>query len=502
MNLSRIKRIITMLLPLMSSSMAIAQDDFQKIFNQFKQANEKEFLDFRKKANMEYVEFLRKSWEDFDGETAMPVPKHDEPVVPPVIASEEDLKKHKEERQIIYEEVIPEVKPVPAPMPIAPIEESLTHTTERLSFSIYNTDCTVRYDESAKPFLIDVNQDAVADYWNELYRSGEVENLLYDCFQLRECLDLCDWAFYKMTESMSKALYPSDRNEATLFHAYVLSQAGFRLRIGYSVEDEHLHFIVAAECDIYEYPYWELDEGRYYLLDGCDLKKMRLVMTDFAGSHPMRLTIGNDNRFAENLSDVRSLASERYDYVKASIRTNLNLLSFYEEYPQALVNNDPRTRWRFYAEAPLGYNVRETLYPQLKQHLSGKSELEAVEILLNFVQTGLEYENDEKIWGMDRAFFADESLYYPFCDCEDRSILFSRLVRDLMGLDVALIYYPGHLAAAVRFNELVEGDYIVVDDIRYTVCDPTYVNAHVGMTIPDMDNSSAFVILLNQRRTP
>lgn len=71
-----------------------------------------------------------------------------------------------------------------------------------------------------------------------------------------------------MTEAMSKALYPSHRDEATLFQAYVLSQAGFRLRIGHSEEDGHLHFILAAECDIYEYPYWELAEGRYYLLDG------------------------------------------------------------------------------------------------------------------------------------------------------------------------------------------------------------------------------------------
>lgn len=299
-----------------------------------------------------------------------------------------------------------------------------------------------------------------------------------------------------MTEAMSKALYPSHRDEATLFQAYVLSQAGFRLRIGHSEEDGHLHFILAAECDIYEYPYWELAEGRYYLLDGCDLKKMRIVKTDFTGAQPMRLSISNDNRFSENLSEERTLVSDRYGYVKATVRTNLNLLSFYEEYPQALVNNDPRTRWRFYAEAPLSYNVRETLYPQMKQHLAGKNEHEAVEILLNFVQTSLEYEHDEKVWGTDRAFFADESLYYDYCDCEDRSILFSRLVRDLTGLDVALIYYPGHLAAAVRFNEPVEGDYILLDGMKYTVCDPTYVNANVGMTLPDMDNSCAFVLTL------
>lgn len=119
--------------------------------------------------------------------------------------------------------------------------------------------------------------------------------------------------------------------------------------------------------------------------------------------------------------------------------------------------------------------------------------------LLNFVQTAFEYEYDDKVWGCDRAFFAEETLYYPYCDCEDRSILFSRLVRDLMGLDVALVYYPGHLATAVAFNDEVPGDYIELGGRRYVVCDPTFIGAPVGMTMPGMDNSGAKVLLLSRK---
>ena len=155
-----------------------------------------------------------------------------------------------------------------------------------------------------------------------------------------------------------------------------------------------------------------------------------------------------------------------------------------------------RTKWRFYANVPASHNIRETVYPTLRQAIVGKSEHQAVNMLLNFVQTAFVYEYDEEVWGTDRSFFADESLYYPYCDCEDRSILFSRLVRDLMGLDVVLIYYPGHLATAVKFSSDVTGDYITYQGDRYTVCDPTYINAPVGMTMPDMDNASAFVVVL------
>ena len=119
-----------------------------------------------------------------------------------------------------------------------------------------------------------------------------------------------------------------------------------------------------------------------------------------------------------------------------------------------------------------------------------------MERLLNWVQTSLVYEYDDKVWGHDRAFFAEESLFYPYADCEDRSILISRLVRDLLGLKTILIYYPGHLAMAVGFTEDVKGDYILLNGHKFVVCDPTYIGARVGETMPKMDNATAKVILL------
>lgn len=136
------------------------------------------------------------------------------------------------------------------------------------------------------------------------------------------------------------------------------------------------------------------------------------------------------------------------------------------------------------------------LYPPLRSAIEGCTQQEAANRLLNFVQTAFEYEYDDKVWGYDRPFFAEETLFYPYCDCEDRSILFSRLVRDLMGLDVVLVYYPGHLATAVAFTEDVAGDYLMVGGRKFVVCDPTFINAPVGRTIPDMNNAEACVLRL------
>ena len=162
-----------------------------------------------------------------------------------------------------------------------------------------------------------------------------------------------------------------------------------------------------------------------------------------------------------------------------------------------MVGDNFVTRWAMYANTPLDDNVKAQIYPALKSAVSGCGQLEAVNKLLNFVQTGFEYEYDDKVWGGDRAFFAEESLHYPYCDCEDRSILFTHLVRDLLGLRCILIYYPGHLASAVEFAQgVAPGDYIKLGDDKFTIADATYIGAEVGRTMPGMDNEKAKVILL------
>ena len=83
-----------------------------------------------------------------------------------------------------------------------------------------------------------------------------------------------------------------------------------------------------------------------------------------------------------------------------------------------------------------------------------------------------------------------------YSDCEDRAILFCNLVKNILALDVAFVSYPGHLATAVHFTQDISGDYFLVNGKRYLVCDPTYINAPIGWTMPGMNNSTAQVFLM------
>ena len=202
-------------------------------------------------------------------------------------------------------------------------------------------------------------------------------------------------------------------------------------------------------------------------------------------------------KLPESLSETRILCSERYADMKVASQVNRNLLDFYSHYPTSVVGNNVCTRWAMYADAPLCTPAETHVVNVLKEKLKNSDEQLALNKLLNFVQTAFVYEYDDKVWGGDRAFFGDETLFYPYCDCEDRSILFSKLVREILGLEVLLVYYPGHLATAVHTRTDIPGDYILLNGKRFLVCDPTYVGAPIGKTMPAMDNQSAKVILLN-----
>lgn len=490
-----IKRVILIIGVAAATVSTAAAQDFEDLFSDFARQADKEFTSFRDKANKEYAEFMRKSWEWFEGKEPETPPVKEEPVVPPVVLPEEDLDKDRKDREIPYGELVPEPEPAPAPTPVEPIEEVPAPVVGSVVFELYGTECSARFDVGRKPLMRDVSENSIADFWDALTACDGMDNMLYDIYGQRESLHLCDWAYYKYVSAFAEAVYP-ESDAADVLLVYIMTQSGFKIKMGIDKE-LHIHPLMAVECALYDYPYFDVAGQSYYVLDDKSVRSLKILEDNFpATMHPMRISMEQENLFTEHLSPLRSLTSRRYPEASVTTTSNLNLISFFDEYPLAFVNDDIRTKWRFYANVPVSHNVRESVYPGLKRVIAGKSEHQAADILLNFVQTAFEYEYDDKVWGGDRSFFADESIYYPYCDCEDRSILFSRLVRDLMGLDVVLIYYPGHLAAAVKFTENVSGDYISYNGSRYIICDPTYINAPVGVTMPDMDNASAFVVVL------
>ena len=169
------------------------------------------------------------------------------------------------------------------------------------------------------------------------------------------------------------------------------------------------------------------------------------------------------------------------------------------------------SQWELYANRPLSENVKTQLYPQLRKYILNFGQRAATNVLLDWIQTSFKFSSRSKRQTsgskqIDRPFFPEEMLYYLNGDSEDFSILFSRVIRDLLGLDVALVNYTSkvdgktfsHMATAIAFTDEVEGDAVVVGEQRFVIADPTYQGAPVGRTHPHCDNSKAQIIVLKR----
>jgi len=117
-------------------------------------------------------------------------------------------------------------------------------------------------------------------------------------------------------------------------------------------------------------------------------------------------------------------------------------------------------------------------------------------MILRYLQTSFDYQTDDQQFGYERPFFADENFFYPYNNCKDRAILYCILVNDLLGLEAVLLEYPSHLATAVHFPETVSGDYFMLGNKKFTVCDPTYIGASIGMTMPNLKNVPVEIVKL------
>jgi hypothetical protein len=202
--------------------------------------------------------------------------------------------------------------------------------------------------------------------------------------------------------------------------------------------------------------------------------------------------------------------------IKADVMPTQATVTFNAQHIKALANSpvalkQGKPQWDVYANTPLSDEVKSQLYPQLRKYILNYGQQAAVNVLLDWVQTSCKFTSRAKrqtstAKPIDRPFYPEEMLYYLNGDSEDFAILFSRIVRDLMGLDVALVNYTAkvdgktfnHMATAVCFTDDVEGDAVTIGEQRYVIADPTYQGAPVGRTHPHCDNSTATIIRLNR----
>lgn len=488
------KRLILTVLAFLSAISLMAQDDdwnkriresqenARKEYEAFRQQAEQNYNDFRRRANEEYARFMEDPWAAFKTQPAEEIPKLPKPVTPVLAVPN---------TKPVLKPIPFESKPLspvpfdePQPQPVEPLTPKVQPNVPEMTVRFFGTNIAFHFSASEPLHLKNSSESSVSAMWRQLSEPA-YDNLIAECLKSRTDLNLCDWGYVMLTKQVAEKICGERTNESVVLHMFLLTQSGYQVRI--ARDNDKLCVLVGSEEKIYRYKFFKINNIKYYCFDkSIEGKSVQIFNHAFPKEKMLRLNLSQP-KLAVNKTQPRTISSKRFPQAKATVVMNQNLIDFFNSCP---VNSE----WQLYSKASFSALAKETLYPALRKAIEGKTQAQAANILLNFVQTGFEYATDQEQFGYERPLYPDESLYYPYCDCEDRSIFYACLVRELLGLDVVLLDYPEHLSTAVCFTEKVDGDYLMIEGKKYIACDPTYIGADIGLSMPSMRGKSPIAI--------
>ena len=377
-----------------------------------------------------------------------------------------------------------QVKPQPKPKAKPAMQSSLQKEFYP-SVAINYCNTKLYIDASMKGVInITSSQEcAVADGYEALCRSN-YKPLIANCQQAQKDFRLNDWGVFLFVKTAAEALC-NDENSCIVMQQFLLNELGYRAKMARRGDRNQLLLFVATDCMVYGHPYFTKEGLNYYNINGTEACTFYMCNQDSKKAKtPVAMRLNNAP--ALNSGVVSRQRTNKAGNVSVSVNVSKSLMDFYASMPQC--------DYGVYAKAPVAGSLAQEVLGTLRPLVQGKSEVDAANLLLNFVQTGFKYATDEEQFGFEKPFFVEELFYYPACDCEDRSVLFGWLVRELLGLDVVYLDYPNHIATAVQFKGDVKGDFLTVDGKRYTVCDPTYIGASIGMTMPNLRSAGVSIL--------
>jgi NifU-like protein involved in Fe-S cluster formation len=369
------------------------------------------------------------------------------------------------------------------------VERKIPKTQNIVKVNFYNKEIKFNYDKNMEFRLSNINKNSISDFWEKISKT-KYKALISQLQSKSEELNLNDWATYQLTYKVGQEIYKSD-NVANLFTWFALVKMGYDTKVGYS--KDKIYLLAIMKHKLYQVAFFKLKGKKYYVLTpNGRVGKVGKIYT-YKGNYPkaddkLSFDINKEIKFYSNIKK-KDLKFKYYgkNYSVASSYSK-DLVDFYGTFPQSDYNIYFNTK----NSAPLSNSILR----QLQEILKGKSELEAVNILLRFTQTAFAYKTDQKQFDYEKVMFPEETVFYPYSDCEDRSIMFSFLVKNILGLDVVGVKYPDHMATAVEFSSKVSGDGFNYKNKKYVISDPTYVNANAGMAMPQYKNRKFEVISL------
>lgn len=455
------------------------QTDAKESFEAFRKGMLDRYNTFRKKTLDDYGKFLEGIWREYDAfrgkeryvrPKPATLPVADDTPQPPVaqtpVPPEPDVPKSSDNA--------PTVPPAP---PVEPV----------LNGDRYEFYClTLQAPKVAMENVPDgISNKDFARRWELFAQEGMAQKLIPYFKREAEKYRLNEWLAFELIRTYVNRIFsgtdPSVR--ISLAH-YLLVHYGFDVRVGLTESGAPL-LMAALQQEVYARSFCTLNRRRYYLFydsrsTADSANSLRFSTCDLPNNTDNGKPVDLLFHQAPDIPFAAHPYQFSYNGISIKGEVNANLMPMLYRYPQMNIGS--------YAKSVVCDNARKEIADQLKQQLQGLSRLEATNRLLQFIQHAFQYATDDEQHGFEKPYFFEEMLFYPQCDCEDRSVFYSYLLWHVLSVENHLIGYPGHECVAVHLDPPIEGTGYHYENKSFFISDPTYIGAVTGMCMPDFQN--------------
>ncbi len=376
---------------------------------------------------------------------------------------------------------------------LVPVALPLTASSiQTIHVRFYSEKITLKYaTDLVAQRSVSVKEEDLLNYYRML-EGTNYQVLLNGLNENKQLYQLNDWLYYElMQETLDQILINQSPVIKELTAWFLLSKAGFDSRLTYF---KNQVFVYAYTKDsIFEVPMIEDNNRHFVNLSSIRLKnksRQALYMLNFV-PNPKGRSFSFYLRQLPVLRIQPDLQHYAFHYhnqkYELTVNTDRTIKDIMQAYP--IISETE------YMEVPMSSTLSNSLLPQLEIFLQGKTEKEALELLVAFTRSSFKYKEDKEYFGYSKPMIADEVFHYPYSDCEDRSALFFRLVKRLLDLPMIVIAYPDHLTIGVAMKQ-PSGTAVRYKNKLYFICDPTgpVNSAEIGEIPHGYENESFEII--------
>lgn len=354
--------------------------------------------------------------------------------------------------------------------------EYISSNPLKQNFKFFGNNITVTYDKLLS-LAVDqlLTKDLVADYWKK-FMVANSNHLVNQLNAYQNKLGLNDWGYFLLVKACSNAIYPTDESGETLLAWALMIRSGFCVKIGFNQLGSSLLYTTSTE--IFGVHSVRINGSVYYI----DKPIYSFPITSYFPNHPdangaIQLNFRQSLNFQGEIQNKKIEFRWNKKSYNFDIKYNPEEIRFLETYPQT----DPV----IYFKAPFSLLSAESLYRQFKPILSAMRKEEGAAFLQQFVQKVFTYRPYNDLYGYDRFMFPEELFFKDESNDKGKALLYCWLITNLMNQKAALVEFPGFFSAAISLDQPMDGDNYDVGGRRYTIADPTFENAPIGLVMKE-----------------